>query len=70
MRLQHSTLGHLSMDVLRDEAQLAAECIEIAGKAEAEQLAVSFGLLPEDEEDNEDVAYASESRLRLMEGGF
>lgn len=44
VRLEHSTLDHLNRDTLREEAQVAADCIDICGKKAAEELAESYGL--------------------------
>lgn len=44
VRLEHGTLGGLSMDTLRSEARTAAACIDLAGTTSAEELAQSFGL--------------------------
>lgn len=44
VRLQYSTLDHLSVAELRGEAHVAAACIEEAGLEAAEANAVSFGL--------------------------
>lgn len=43
MRLEFSTLDHLSRDRFRDEAATAAECVR-ADLAQAESLARSYGL--------------------------
>lgn len=43
VRLEYSTLSHLSLAKLRREARIAAECIK-ADPAAAERLAASFGL--------------------------
>lgn len=44
VRLEYPTLGHLSLETLKREAAIAADCIRIAGTASAEELAQSFGL--------------------------
>lgn len=44
VRLEYRTMGHLSIDTLRREARLAAKCIQLDGLAQAERLAVTFGL--------------------------
>ncbi|HET8550906.1 MAG TPA: hypothetical protein VFM97_00330 [Gammaproteobacteria bacterium] len=44
IRLEYSTLNHLSADTLRREADIAAGCIDVRGAEHAEALAQSFGL--------------------------
>jgi hypothetical protein len=45
MRLEHSTLDGLSPYEFENEARIAALCIEHGGRAQAERLAVSMGLV-------------------------
>lgn len=44
IRLEYSTLSHLSRATLRREVAIAKACIDEGGKEEAEQCARSFGL--------------------------
>lgn len=44
VRLQYSTLDHLSRDTLRDEAAIAAACIDEMGAEAADSFAKSMGL--------------------------
>mgnify|MGYP001568729864 CR=1 FL=1 len=44
MRLQHSTLDHLSPGEWAREERIARECIDVGGTTEAESLARSEGL--------------------------
>lgn len=44
MRLQYSTLDHLSRDDFRREVALCKQCIDEMGKGAAEQAAKSYGL--------------------------
>jgi hypothetical protein len=44
VRLEYSTLNHLSLATLRREAKIAAGCIEVDGIENAEECARSFGL--------------------------
>lgn len=44
MRLEHSTLDGLSAAQFRSEVAMAAECIRAGGVADAEGLALSYGL--------------------------
>ncbi len=45
MRLAHSTLDGLSPHEFEQEARLAALCIDHGGRAQAERLAVSMGII-------------------------
>lgn len=44
MRIEHPTLDALSPRQFRSEVAVAAECVDAAGPADAEALALSFGL--------------------------
>jgi hypothetical protein len=44
IRLEYATLGHLSIEVMRREASIAAMCVEEGGLEAAEDCAQSFGL--------------------------
>lgn len=44
IRLQHSTLSHLSWPEIRRECRVAVECIKVGGVEAAERNAKSFGL--------------------------
>jgi len=46
MRLQHSTLDGLSAERFAAEVQTALQCIHVAGLAECDELARSYGLQP------------------------
>ena len=44
VRLEYHTLSHLSQQVLRREANIAADCVRVGGVKAAEDCAQSFGL--------------------------
>lgn len=44
MRLQYSTLDHLSREEFRRQVEIAVECIQLVGEEAAEKNARSFGL--------------------------
>ncbi len=44
VRIEHSTLGHLTPARLKREAIIARHCVDAAGPAQSEALAASFGL--------------------------
>lgn len=44
MRLQYSTLDHLSISDFRREIKICRQCIDVGGITAAEENAVSFGL--------------------------
>lgn len=44
MRLQYSTLDHLSLQTFIDETKLCIGCIDYDGKENAERNALSYGL--------------------------
>ena len=44
MRIEHPCLDALSPSQFREEITIAIECVDVAGKADAESAAQSFGL--------------------------
>lgn len=44
IRLQYSTLDHLSKECMRREVAIAKDCVEVGGVSAAEACALSFGL--------------------------
>jgi len=44
MRLQYSTLDHLSSQVFVDETKIGIECVDVGGAESAEANAQSYGL--------------------------
>lgn len=44
VRLEYSTLGHLSRATLKREASIAMACVDADGREAAERCAQSFGL--------------------------
>lgn len=44
IRLEHSTLDHLSREDFRRECEIAAACVDEAGAAMSEKIAQSFAL--------------------------
>jgi hypothetical protein len=44
VRLEYHTIGHLPLSTLKREAKIAAQCVDVAGVAESEEIARSFGL--------------------------
>ena len=44
IRLQYSTLDHLSLQDFESETKIAIECIDMAGVEHSEWLAKSYGL--------------------------
>lgn len=44
VRLEYSTLGHLSPEKLKRETAIAIDCIKVGGLHNAEMCAQSFGL--------------------------
>ena len=44
MRVQYSTLDHLSPTLFEKEVHICSECVKESNYAESEKLAISFGL--------------------------